>query len=237
MKHILIIDDDVRICTLLMRLLRRHHYEISIVYSSMDALKVARFFHYDALITDVMMPEISGHELVTKIRLGESYFHKNIPILMISALWEKNNRIEGIAGGADDYLVKPFEPDELVVRLAALLRRSEMSLEKNPVQSLTENSLMQDGFILDRGKLCLIYEGNNIELSFNEMECIAYLMAHTGVVHSRYDLMLKFFPDLADNPTSRALDVMMARIRRKIDTISDKNPIMTRRGEGYVWQK
>ena len=117
-------DDDERICNLLARLLRRDRYEVSIAYSALEAMRVAHYFYFDAIITDVMMPEISGNDFVRDIREGKTFFHKYIPVMMVSAGVETEQRITGLREGADDYLVKPFEPDELLMRLSALLRRA-----------------------------------------------------------------------------------------------------------------
>lgn len=240
MKHILIVDDDVRICKLLSRLLRRSHYEISAVYHARDAQMAAHYFIYDAIITDVMMPDISGYDFVRKIRNGETYFHKLIPVIMVSAGWEATQRITGLREGADDYMIKPFEPDELVIRLENLLRRTAyISKDMVPVSdAMAQNEYIISGdYRLNVKKMLFYYNDIYTELTQTEAECLALLMSHNGVCVSRYDLAIRFFPETSDNPTSRVVDVMIARLRKKIETlICGTSPIGTRRNEGYFWQ-
>ncbi|MEM6603082.1 MAG: response regulator transcription factor [Pseudomonadota bacterium] len=239
MKHILVIDDDERICALMARLLRRAHYEVSIAHSAYEAEQAARYFIFDAIITDVMMPEVSGNELAHKIRNAETFFHKYIPIMMVSAGVETHQRIEGIKQGADDYLIKPFEPDELLVRIAALLRRAEHSRDYSALpQNKNAREIILGDYRLNLVDTLLSYQDQDIALSQSEAEALAFLMKNKNIPIQRHEMTLKFFPEAAHNPHSRAIDVMIARLRRKIETLTgEAAPIITRRGEGYMWQQ
>jgi len=237
MKHILIVDDDERICVLLARLLRRGGYEVSIVYSADEAIRAAQYFYFDAVVTDVMMPEISGNEFVRMIREGQTYFHKFIPVMMLSAGIETHQRITGLREGADDYLVKPFEPDELLMRLSALLRRAAQPIYQKPKTVSKNDTIRVGSYYLDIMHGNLHFEEGLIALSETESEALMMLMQNKNVPISRSEMMVKFFPETADNPHSRAADVMIARLRRKIETLTQMpSPIVTKRGEGYVWQ-
>ena len=122
-SHILVIDDDKRICELVQRFLRDHGYVVLSAQNASEAKEVMKNFEFDALIVDVMMPGQTGLEFTQDIRSREN----DIPVLLLTALGEVEDRISGFEVGADDYLPKPFEPKELVLRLESILRRTQQA--------------------------------------------------------------------------------------------------------------
>lgn len=238
MQHILIVDDDDRICLLLSRVLKREGFITTTAFSVQQAEENALYFSFDAIITDVKMPEKSGYDFVKQIREKKTAFNILIPIMMLSAGWEKDQRIKGISLGADDYMVKPFEIDELIIRLKALLRRASSPSYETITQKDISNKVSSGSYTLEVSHNKIYYNEQSIILTHTESEFLSYLMHYPNSFFSRFELMMKFFPDQKDTPQSRALDVMIARLRRKISVFQDPNgcPLITKRNEGYGWQ-
>ena len=131
-KHILIVDDDNRLRQLLHRYLSQNDFFVSEAENPKSARQIMSDFSFDLLIMDVMMPDENGFEFSKSLRENGNY----IPILMLTAMAEVQNRIEGLECGVDDYLAKPFEPKELLLRINSILRRTEMILEKEQLNQL-----------------------------------------------------------------------------------------------------
>lgn len=234
MVHILILDDDVRICSLLKRILQQNHYEITVCHCPLDAENISHKTSYDLLLTDVMMPQMSGYDFVQKIRNGETFFDKHLPVIMISAGLETQQRVTGLKFGADDYIVKPFAPEELIARIEALLWRSNHRiLATKPLKTVFNSHY----FKLISPENQLFYQEQKIDLTDKEIACLQIFMQHPEEIITRYDLIKMLFPELLDNPYSRALDVMMARLRKKIESLCGFFPILTKRNEGYLWHE
>lgn len=234
MPHILILDDDVKICSLLKRILEQHHYDVSTCHLVADAEIIAQKQTYDLLLTDVMMPAISGYDFVHKIRKGETFFDKFLPIIMVSAGLETQQRVTGLKLGADDYIVKPFAPDELLARIEALLWRSHHRLApEKPAQAILKSQYFKL-IVLEKH---LVWQEKSLDLTEKETSCVQFLMQNPEQTMGRYDLLKYLFPELLDNPYSRALDVLMARLRKKIESFCGFCPIVTKRNEGYVWHE
>jgi len=228
--HILIVDDDEKICRLMQRLLERDGYDVTYCLSATQAIKRAQNLTIDLIITDIMMPEMDGRAFAETIRNGQTYFHKNIPIIMVSALYETADRVAGIKDGADDYLIKPFEPEELSVRIQALLRRMP------PKQSLEIKDISdQDGCILSIEKQHLSVHNTIIGLSDKECHFLQILMTHINQPISKYEITRQLYPDLVNNPESRTAEVMIGRLRKKLEE-NNCQKIVTKRGDGYFWQ-
>ena len=217
--HLLVVDDDERLRALLQRYLSKSGFRVTAAADASEARALIKSLTFDALVLDVMMPGENGFDLAESIRS-----QSDIPILMLTARGEPSDRIEGLERGADDYLGKPFEPRELMLRLSALLRRS-----RGP--DLAPLRLVQMGanvFDLERSELRR--NGKIIRLTGSEAQLLKVLAANAGHSFSRSALCSKL-----DIALERSVDVQVTRLRRKIED-DPKLPlyIQTVRGVGYV---
>jgi two-component system phosphate regulon response regulator OmpR len=216
--HILVVDDDARIRDLLARYLAENGYRVSKAASAQEALTTASGLVFDLLIVDVMMPGQSGLELATAVRKGS-----DVPILMLTALGEPSDRINGLETGADDYVTKPFVPRELLLRVASLLRRSTQ-----PQRATGEESVVFGDFRfhLSRGEL---RRGTDIiHITERERDLLRQLAEQRGGAVSREAL------GGGGAGSERAVDVQINRLRRKIeDDPAQPLLLQTVRGSGY----
>ncbi len=218
-SHILVVDDDERIRTLLQRYLTTNGFRVSVAANAEDARSLMKGFAFDLLILDVMMPGESGFDLTRGVRA-----HSQVPILMLTARGEAADRITGLENGADDYLPKPFEPRELVLRLNALLRRSTP-----PMQSAHKEVSMGEA-VFDPERAQLRRKGKPVHLTSSEAALLQLFAANAGRAFSRTDLCTRLGVAL-----ERSIDVQVTRLRRKIEE-DPKLPLylQTVRGVGYV---
>ena len=216
--HLLIVDDDRRIRDLLSRFLASEGYRVTTADNSAEARAKLSGLHFDLLILDVMMPGESGFELAKSLRQSSS-----VPILILTARHETEMRIEGLEIGADDYVAKPFEPRELSLRIANILKRAQPAAAA-PVESVRFGDFL---FHIGRGEL---RKGDEIiRLTDREREMLRVLAAQPGETVPRLALAGN---DPAAN--ERAVDVQVNRLRRKIER-DPANPlfVQTVRGVGY----
>ena len=219
--HILVVDDDRRLRELLARFLGEHGYRVTAAKDAAEARERRALFIFDALILDVMMPGETGFDLARSVR-GES----NIPIMMLTARTEADDRIEGLEIGADDYLQKPFEPRELLLRLNNMLRRSAPAVSEKAEAPVDVVQFGAFTFRLDRGELR--QEGELVRLTDRERDLLRVLARRAGEAVSREDIS----PEEEFN--ERTVDVQINRLRRKIEADpSNPVPLQTVRGFGY----
>ena len=217
--HILIVDDDRRIRDLLSRFLAGEGYRVTTAESVADARAKLGGLSFDLLILDVMMPGETGVEFARSIRGDKSL----VPIIMLTARHETEQRIEGLTAGADDYLAKPFEPRELALRISSILKRAR-PVAAPPVESVRFGQFV---FHLARGEL---RKGEEIiRLTDREREMLRILAGTPGETVSRLALAGN-----GDAVSERAVDVQVNRLRRKIER-NPANPLIvqTVRGIGY----
>jgi DNA-binding response OmpR family regulator len=222
-KNILIVDDDHAITEALQSLFTRAGYEISLARSGWEAL--AKLEHKpDLIILDLMLPGLDGYEVCRQIREAERYF----PILMLTAKDEVSDKVKGLELGADAYLVKPFEPSELVAQVRALFRTVET---KSP--SGAERPITCGPIELWEGQHRVIIAGTEIELTPKEFELLSFLLRHKGQVIGRETLLREIW-GYAFEGDSRTVDVHIQRLRSKIesDPVAPRF-IQTVRGFGY----
>ena len=217
--HILVVDDDSRICTLVSRYLHENGFVVLTASSAENARDVMKSFAFDALVVDVMMPGQSGLEFTCDLRSEKN----NMPVLILTALGETQDRIDGLETGADDYLPKPFEPRELVLRLQSMLRRQGGS---GPGRAEVEFGGFT--FHLQRGELRK--DGEVIHLTSREKDFLRILAARAGQTVARNDLA-----PAGSEEGARSVDVQINRLRQKIEA-DPSLPIylQTVRGIGYV---
>jgi two-component system phosphate regulon response regulator OmpR len=218
-SHVLVVDDDERIRTLLQRYLATNGFRVSVAANAADARTLMKGFAFDALVLDVMMPGESGFDLTRSVRTNSQ-----VPILMLTARGEAADRITGFENGADDYLPKPFEPRELVLRLNALLRRAAP-----PRQSAHKEVRMGEA-VYDPERAQLRRKGRPVHLTSSESALLQLFAANAGRAFSRTDLCTRLGVAL-----ERSIDVQVTRLRRKIED-DPKLPLylQTVRGVGYV---
>jgi two-component system, OmpR family, phosphate regulon response regulator OmpR len=216
--HLLIVDDDRRIRDLLSRFLASEGYRVTTADNAAEARAKLDGLSFDLLILDVMMPGETGFDLAKTIRVSSA-----VPILMLTARAEKEMRIEGLEIGADDYLAKPFEPRELSLRIASILRRTQPTVPP-PVESVRFGQFI---FHIGRGEL---RRGDEIvHLTDRERDMLRILAATPGETVPRLALAGN-----GASPGERAVDVQVNRLRRKIEH-DPANPLIvqTVRGIGY----
>lgn len=219
--HILVVDDDERISSLLVRYLLDHDCIALSAHDASSARALLADVDIDAAILDIMMPGETGLELARSLRAA----NKDFPIIFLTALGEADDRIAGLEAGADDYLPKPFEPRELLLRLQALLRRTMR-------QTSAHQACVGFGdLIFDTGQ-GVLKDGQDrlVDLTDAERELLIVLAKNIGQTLSREDLAAQ-----CGVTSSRAIDVQITRLRRKIETGSaDPRYLQTVRGQGYV---
>jgi len=220
-RHLLVVDDDDRIRALLKEYLTRAGFRVTAAADAEAARRILALLDFDLLVLDVMMPGEDGFSLARWVREGGP--SRLTPVLMLTAKDAAEDRIEGLKTGADDYLAKPFEPQELLLRIEAILRRAGAR------PALSANlSLGSCAFDLDRGELTR--DGELIRLTEAETRLLRRLASNAHVAVDRLDLA----QETADS-SGRAVDVQVTRLRRKIED-DPKAPryLQTVRGVGYM---
>jgi two-component system phosphate regulon response regulator OmpR len=224
--HLLIVDDDERIRGLLQKFLMRNGFLVSSARDAAQARRILGGLEFDLIVMDVMMPGEDGVTLTRDLRK-----RLTTPILLLTAKGETANRIEGLEAGADDYLVKPFEPKELLLRINAILRRVPQVKVAEPVRQIIHLGAVR--YDLDRGEM---WRGEApVRLTATEAALMRIFAAAPGVAISRDRLVGE--NGGVDSAQERAVDVQITRLRRKIET-DPKAPryLQTVRGEGYMLQ-
>ena len=223
--HLMIVDDDERIRVLLQKFLMRHGFLVTAARDAAHARRILTGLDFDMLILDVMMPGEDGLSLCRSIRETSQ-----TPILLLTAKGETENRIDGFEAGADDYLPKPFEPKELLLRINAILRRMpETPAEESVPKILNLGDIRYD---LERGEM---WQAEDlVRLTATEMQLMKIFSAKPGEPISRNKLVEELGRDRGQ-AQERAVDVQITRLRRKIET-DPKQPryLQTVRGAGYM---
>lgn len=221
--HILVVDDDARLRSLLTRYLGEHGYRVSVAENAEEARQQLQSIAFDLMVLDVMMPGEDGLSLTRWLRQS-----RRVPVLLLTAMGETEDRIAGLEAGADDYLSKPFEPRELLLRVGNILRRSQR--EENGIPSAADEVALGP-YCFDRAKGELRRDGKTVHLSTAEAALLAALAREPGVILSREELSARLGGEV--NP--RTIDVQVTRLRRKLgDDPRQPRCLQTVRGQGYV---
>lgn len=220
--HILVVDDDKRLRELLRKYLSEQGFRVTVAADAGDARHKLQSIAFDLLVLDIMMPGESGLDLTQSLRKNS-----DVPILMLTAMGEPDDRISGLERGADDYLSKPFEPRELVLRIRTILKRAAVEIPA------MRREVRFGGFVFDLDRRSLRRAGVDIRLTSAEAALLQALAAAPGVVQSREALGQHSDPVGG----SRMVDVRMTRLRRKIEA-DPRFPrhLLTVRGRGYQLQ-
>ncbi len=218
MPRLLLIDDDEQLGPPLAAYFKRFEFELVHATRPSAGLALLREGGFDAAILDVMLPEMDGFELCRTIRKDSA-----IPIVMLTARGDVMDRVVGLELGADDYLPKPFEPRELLARIQTVLRR----VVPAPAAA---RQLRFEGLLIDLDRHAVQRQGEAVELTGTEFELLALLAAAPGKVFSRDDILEKLRGRSAEDIHSRAVDILVSRLRRKLEPL---DCIHTLRNAGY----
>jgi two-component system phosphate regulon response regulator OmpR len=226
--HLLVVDDDERIRGLLQKFLMRNGYLVTTARDAAQARRLLAGLDFDMIVLDVMMPGEDGITLTRELRQK-----LRVPILLLTARGETQNRIEGFEAGADDYLVKPFEPKELLLRINAILRRVPQVQPAAPVPKVLHLGPVR--YDMERGEL---WRGNDpVRLTATEAALMRLFAAQPGQPIARERLVGDLGRGGEDGAQERAVDVQITRLRRKIeDDPRQPRYLQTVRGEGYMLQ-
>ena len=229
MRKILIVEDDKNISTLEKDYLEVDGYEVTVEKNGNAGLKAATENDFSLVILDIMLPGMDGFELCKQIRLK-----KNMPIILVSARNEEIDKIKGLKLGADDYVVKPFSPAELVARVNAHIERYELltaALEENAPKE--KNVIKTGELTIEKLSRRVLVEGKEVTLTSKEFDLLLFLAEHPNVVYSKNDLFDRIWGEDSLGETS-TVTVHINKVREKIEKkVSDPKYIETVWGVGY----
>ena len=220
--NILIIEDDVDAAQLLLRGLHEHGYPAEHAADGREGLGKALAQSWDLIIADRMLPHMDGLSIIKAVRAQG----RSMPILILSALSEVDDRVRGLRAGGDDYLTKPYAFAELLARIEVLLRRGQ--------QVDVRTRLTYDEVVLDLMARTAERAGQELQLTTREFELLAFLLRHAGQVVTR-KMLLEQVWDLHFDPQTNVIDVHMSRLRQAVDRGFKKPLIHTVRGAGYLF--
>ena len=224
-NKVLVVEDDINLLETLKYNLKKESYDVATATDGEQALEIARQVKPDIIILDIMLPKLSGYEVCRILRKEQM-----VPIIMLTAKTEEVDKIVGLEIGADDYMTKPFSMRELLARIRAMLRRTEMaSLQKDNEPKLIE---VKD-LAIDIGRHRVFLKGSELELTPMEFDLLVFLAKNKGFVFSREQLLEKVWGyDYAGD--TRTVDVHMRWLRQKIeDNPGNPSLLVTVRGTGY----
>ncbi|MDC0937584.1 response regulator transcription factor [Pelagibacteraceae bacterium] len=215
--HILVVDDDDRIRDLLKDYLSENNYIVSTAENAEQAKKKLEYLNFDIIILDVMMPGQNGYELTRDIKKKIE-----VPIILLTAKGEVENRIKGLELGVDDYIGKPFEPKELLLRIKNIIK-NKIKIDLNLKYFVGEAEI-------DLNKMNIYFSSKNKKINNSEKKVLVEMLANPGKTYSREEI-----GKISGISQERSIDVMITRLRQKLEA-NPKNPkyLQTIRGSGYV---
>jgi two-component system response regulator PhoP len=217
--RVLIVEDDQLLREQLAATLRANDYVVDVAVDGEEGLYFAQEYPIDLAIVDLGLPKLDGVELIKALRKSGS----SCPILILTARSRWQEKVEGLEAGADDYLTKPFQPEELLARLKVLLRRSV---------GLADNVLVCGPIKLDTSSQQVFMKDVQVTVTAYEYRLLSYLMLHTGKVISKRELVDHIYEE-DDDRDSNTIEVFIRRLRKKLDPDETLKPIETQRGQGY----
>ena len=219
--HLLVVDDEPQICSLIRKYAEFEGHTVDEAGDGMTAVRMARANRYDMIIMDIMMPELDGFSACREIRKTSS-----VPILLLSARGEEHDKINGFAVGADDYVVKPFSPRELMMRVDAVMKR----VQPKPAAVPAKEIYTVEGLTVDFTARIVTVDGKPLDLSPKEYDLLFYMVRNRNIALSREKLICEVWGyDFYGG--DRTLDTHIKQLRKSLGAYSDR--IVTLRGVGY----
>ncbi|MFA6866474.1 MAG: response regulator transcription factor [Clostridia bacterium] len=218
--NILLVEDEVSLSEGLVHYLKKNKYNVDAVYDGEDGYENGLSNRYDCIVLDIMLPKMNGFEVLRKLREEKV----TTPVLVLSALGETSNKIKGLDLGADDYLAKPFEPEELLARIKALLRRK--------TDVINEDVITFGDIVYNASSYEIICKKKKIKISLKESEIMAYLLARPNFVVSKDELIIKIWGYDSEAEYNN-IEVYISFLRKKLAFLGSKVMIATVRGAGY----
>jgi DNA-binding response OmpR family regulator len=219
---ILLIEDEKKIADSLKKGLSEQNYSVELAYDGLSGKELFENGSFDLVILDINLPGMNGYDLCRKIRNR----NPNIPVVMLTALNAIDNKIDGFDAGADDYIVKPFDFKELLVRIRALLKRIYMNMPSGNVLKVADLVINLDSREVHRA-------GNGISLTAKEFQLLEFLVRNRNKVVSRAEIALNVW-DIDFDTKTNVIDVYVNFLRKKLDNDFDKKLIHTQVGMGYI---
>src|SRR5688500_1876409 len=219
---ILLIEDEKKIADSLKKGLSEQNYSVELAYDGLSGKELFEHGSFDLVILDINLPGMNGYDLCKKIRNR----NPNIPVVMLTALNAIDNKIDGFDAGADDYIVKPFDFKELLVRIRALLKRIYMNMPSGNVLKVADLVINLDSREVHRA-------GNGISLTAKEFQLLEFLVRNRNKVVSRAEIALNVW-DIDFDTKTNVIDVYVNFLRKKLDNDFDKKLIHTQVGMGYI---
>jgi DNA-binding response OmpR family regulator len=219
--NLLVVDDDKELCAMMREFFVGAGHRLESAHDGQAGLAAATKGSFDLVVLDVMLPKLDGYAVLKELRQRSS-----LPVIMLTSRTQQRDRILGLDTGADDYLSKPFDPDELLARVRAVLRRT--AGEEKPATA----RLVVGEIEIDTGTRQVWARGAAVDLTAIEFDLLALLMRRVGKIVTREEISLSVLKREAE-PYDRVLDVQVSRIRKKLE--SGRNLIRTIRGAGYVF--
>ena len=221
MDSLLLVDDDIQLCDLLSKFFRANQFRVNAVHDGQSGLVRARQRKHDLVLLDIMLPVMDGLEVLAELRK-----HLTIPVIMLTARSADDDRIAGLQSGADDYVLKPFNPNELLARVRAVLRRSRPAPNNGAIFEVGE-------FRIDSGKRQVWKNDSAVEITLSEFDILEVLMKSQGRPVSRDELAAVLYGrDFM--PLERSIDVHISNLRKKVEC-TNKAVIRSVRGVGYIF--
>lgn len=221
-KRILVVDDEPDVTELVSYKLKRQGYEVAVINDPLEIMGKAREFNPDLFVLDIMMPDLDGLKICRMIRADPRL--SSVPIIFLTARGEVEDRIRGLETGADDYIAKPFDAKELILRIALIFKRMRGSEDE------TEKRLQVADIVLDEELHTVTVGGREVELTATEFKLLKLLMQRKGRVQTRENLLVNVWNYDTDTET-RTIDTHIRRLREKLTPRADL--IETVRGVGY----
>ncbi len=218
--HILAVEDDKKISSHIKRSLEDAQFTVTCVFDGATALQKTESYTYDAIILDLMLPDMNGIEICEQIRQT----NKTVPVLMLTSQSDIDNKVSGLNAGADDYLCKPFSFEELIARLRALMRRGG---------EVAETELTITGVTINPIKYTVHVNNDFISLTSREYKMLEYMMRHANQVCTKL-MVEEHVWGTRYEQESNIIEVTLSRLRKKIENAGVPNFIKTRHGLGYV---
>ena len=227
-QHLLVVDDDAELCQLLLQYLTPEGYRVEAVHSGLEGVERALSGDHALVVLDVMLPDVRGFEVLRRVRA-----HSQMPVLMLTARGDEQDRILGLEMGADDYLPKPFNPRELCARIEAILRRSQP--DTGAVEPRIAGPVVIDDVAMDPGARVVQRRGERLDLTTVEFDLLKAFLRSAGQVIPREELVRTVL-SRAFSPFDRSIDTHVSNLRRKLGPTPDGlERIKGVRGIGYQY--